>query len=302
MTMVWLAAVVGIDGDVVMIEIAGPDGKIPRSQMQMNSDGEFVLLHELCEKIAVVWLWLTVVGDGDATQTDGDMVGVGVLSRLANRHDDASPVGVRARHGGFDKGRIGDGEGDDASGIITGCSLHMDGDAFARTFAVSHNLQGEVVHHGVQMLGEWLCPLIPHGCDGSRIAVSRADEKNAVGGGGITIHSDGVKTGSVLPRQNLLQHGLCDVGIGEYKTQHGCHVGSNHAGAFGNRRDRNGMIPNGELTAAAFGKLVGGHDGARRLFPAVTALFVHEGVQCLIDALAIYWLANHACGGEINIV
>jgi hypothetical protein len=79
----------------------------------VRGDGRFVIA---LDRIAIG-------GDGDAAEADREPVAVRRFARLADRHDDAAPVGVLARDGGLDQRRVGDGQADAARAFVRGAPV-----------------------------------------------------------------------------------------------------------------------------------------------------------------------------------
>src|SRR3546814_8976773 len=66
-------------------------------------------------RLVVVRPHLTVLGNLDAADRDRQPVAVGLLAGLADRHDDAAPIGIAAGDRRLDQRRVGDGEADTRS-------------------------------------------------------------------------------------------------------------------------------------------------------------------------------------------
>ena len=60
----FLAAVVGVDGDIVVRQIAGPDIGLGRTTIQVDAHYDFISAHHpLTVFFAVGWIALTILGD-----------------------------------------------------------------------------------------------------------------------------------------------------------------------------------------------------------------------------------------------
>ena len=84
------------------------------------------------------------MGDADLAEADVELVALGLLAGLADRHHDAAPIGVLAGAGGLDQRRIGDRERDALGRLAARRALDVDRDELARAFAVAHHLMGEI--------------------------------------------------------------------------------------------------------------------------------------------------------------
>src|SRR5882757_4371259 len=128
--------VVGVDGDVLAGEIAGPEAAGAAAEPEVDVDGELGLA-----KVAVCCGFIeggsaaTAFADQEIAETNGDARWVDLGTGVAGSGDQAAPVGVVAGPGGLDQGRVSDGPGD-AERVGIGCGatdveLNQMGCAFA---------------------------------------------------------------------------------------------------------------------------------------------------------------------------
>src|SRR5690606_30996928 len=89
------APVVAVDGDVAVGEVAGVNRRPRVSEPGAGRQCELFTLHVGAGRSLVVAMG-TFAGRGDqrSAETDGEPVAVGGLAGLADRHDDAAPIGV----------------------------------------------------------------------------------------------------------------------------------------------------------------------------------------------------------------
>src|SRR5258708_5019235 len=129
--------VAAVDVDVAVREIAGPDGGAAAADPEIDVDQDVGALDVPGDRrLVIVRHDLAAVGDLDAADRDPELVAVGALARLADRHDDAAPVGVLAGDGGLDQRRVGDRQADLAGSAVRRSAADTDGDEFGGTFAV----------------------------------------------------------------------------------------------------------------------------------------------------------------------
>src|SRR5689334_1519160 len=89
--------VVGIDLDVAMGEIAGPDPRLAAADADIDLDLDIAALDVLGDRrLVVIGDALALGGDQHAADLDRELVAVGLLAGLADRHDDAAPIRVLA--------------------------------------------------------------------------------------------------------------------------------------------------------------------------------------------------------------
>src|SRR6188474_3633693 len=94
------AAIVRVDRDVVVGEVAGPDRGAGRADADIGADDDLAALHIGRNRILhVLGGTLAVAGDDVRAEPDREPVAVGGFAGLSYRHDDAAPVGVLAENG-----------------------------------------------------------------------------------------------------------------------------------------------------------------------------------------------------------
>src|SRR5205807_4316344 len=92
-----LTAIVAIDGDVLLGEVAGehPIASSPHTERYLEQD--LRLLHQGGYRVLVIArLAFPFVGDPDAAEPDREAVAIGRLPGLADRHHHTPPIGVFA--------------------------------------------------------------------------------------------------------------------------------------------------------------------------------------------------------------
>jgi hypothetical protein len=110
--------------------------------------------------------------DRDAADRDLQAIAIGLLAGLADRHDDAAPIGVARRDRGLDQRRVADGEANPPRRPVRGRAGHRDRDELLRALAVAHDLLGEVDHHAVEGLPEIVEPAVAGIADRPVIALN----------------------------------------------------------------------------------------------------------------------------------
>src|SRR5262249_13639051 len=130
--------IAAVDVDVAVRQIAGPHGGAPAADAEIDVDHDVGALDVLDDRrLVVVGHDLAVVGDADAADGGPALVAVVALAGLADRHDDAAPVGVFACDRGLDQRRVGDRQADLARRSVGRRAADIDGDELARTLAVA---------------------------------------------------------------------------------------------------------------------------------------------------------------------
>ena len=98
---------------------------------------------------------------------------------------------------------------------------------------------------------------------------ARGHDDEGIVGRGVAINGDAIEGCIGQVSGQGWQQGRIDVGIGGQKTQHGGHVGPNHAGPFANASDGDRLTRQHHLRAESLGHGVGGHDAFSRLGPVL---------------------------------
>ena len=165
-----------------------------------------------------------------------ELVAVGGLAGLADRHHHAAPIGVLAGDRGLHQRRIRDRQRDFSRGFLRGGAVDDDLDQLGRAFAVADDLFGEIGQHRVERLRKRLQ---------ARVA-GAADLRCTVARGGPVAKASSVSDVEVSPStvmalklalvaalEQRLQHVGRNRRVGEDEGEHRRHVGRDHARALG---------------------------------------------------------------------
>src|SRR5215510_12493609 len=94
-----LAAVISIDGDVIVRQITGPDRGLGGSNPDVGVDQDLSALHISGDRaFDIVGRPLPIARNLMRAKSDREFVAVRRLTRLADGHDDAAPVGILAKN------------------------------------------------------------------------------------------------------------------------------------------------------------------------------------------------------------
>src|SRR5271166_7058946 len=94
------------------------------------------------------------MGHTNLAEPDVEPVALGLLARLADRHDNPAPIGVLAATGSLDQRRIGDRHRDALGGLPGRRALDIDLDELSGALTVAHDLLGEIAQELVQRAAE----------------------------------------------------------------------------------------------------------------------------------------------------
>src|SRR5260370_41940578 len=151
------APVAAIDVDIAVGQIAGPHGRPPPPDAEIDLDVEIAPGHVASDRrLVIAGHRPALLADPRAADRDHQAVAIGFLAGLADCHDDAAPIGVTGGEPGLDPRRVAEGEAGAATGPRRGGAGDLDGDEFLGALAVAHDLLREVDEHGIDGAAERL--------------------------------------------------------------------------------------------------------------------------------------------------
>ena len=220
-----------------------PTGPVPPAP-QVHADLEVLVGEDLGGARLVHSLGLPVhdelegfgaVGRDEADGRPGRDDGAGGREalRVADRAEDAAPVGVFAVQGRFDQGVPGDGGGDAFRVRERGRVDDPDPHELGGPLAVPHHELRELLRE----TGEH----VPHGSsvrgrgrrDGLTAGGAVGEDGEGVVGAGAAVYADGVEGALDGVGEKGLEGGGWDGSIGAEDAEERGHIGMDHAGAFG---------------------------------------------------------------------
>src|SRR5271154_1487248 len=146
------AAVAAIDVDVTVRQVATPHRPTALADTEIDRDADVAPRHVPRHRRFVIARHRAALGrDLDAADGNRETVAVGLLARLAHRHDDTSPIGVASGDRGLDQRRIAYGQADAPGRLVRGRAGNLDGDEFLGTLAVAHDLLRKIDQHLIQL-------------------------------------------------------------------------------------------------------------------------------------------------------
>ena len=131
-----LGAVAGVDVNVFLGEIAGPDRAWPFAGMQDRGDRHIPGEHFLMNGELVESVFAAAAANGDACDPDIDALTIEFHAGAARGGEDAAPVRIGSGEGGFHQRRIRNGPRELIGGAIGGGAAHFNFDHTLRAFAV----------------------------------------------------------------------------------------------------------------------------------------------------------------------
>src|SRR3954449_1034672 len=92
-----LRPVIPVDRDILLGEVAGQHAIAALAEAERDLDRDLRRLHRLRHLSLVIGrIACAALGDADAVEGDRQLVAIGRLARLADRHHHATPIGVLA--------------------------------------------------------------------------------------------------------------------------------------------------------------------------------------------------------------
>src|SRR5205085_1359798 len=139
------AAVAAVDVDVAMRQVAGPNRRPARANAELDRDADLATRHMVADRaFAITRHRAALGGDLDAADRDRQSVALGLLPGLADRHDDAAPIGVARGDRGLDQGRVADRQPDPPRRAVIFGAADLDCDEFFGALAVAGELLREI--------------------------------------------------------------------------------------------------------------------------------------------------------------
>src|SRR5262249_34947279 len=122
-----LRTVVAVDGDVLLGEVAGQDAVPAAAETDRHLELDLRVLHRLRDLGLVVrGMARALVRAADAAEPDRELIAVGGLAGLADRHYHAAPIGILAGDRGFHQRRIGNRHGNAPRGLFRHRAFDLD--------------------------------------------------------------------------------------------------------------------------------------------------------------------------------
>src|SRR5438270_12559728 len=103
------APVAAIDVDIAVGQIASPHGRPPPPDTEIDLDVEIAPGHVASDRrLVIAGHRPALLADPRAADRDHQVVAIGFLTGLADRHDDAAPLGVAGGERGLYERRVAD--------------------------------------------------------------------------------------------------------------------------------------------------------------------------------------------------
>src|SRR3954451_24815176 len=111
------AAVVAVDLDIGLGQIAGPDPRLAAPETEIDPHPDLIVLHVGRRRgLVVVGIARPLGRDADVAERDRQPVGLARLAGFADRHYDPAPIRILAGDRGLDQRRVGDRQRDATGG------------------------------------------------------------------------------------------------------------------------------------------------------------------------------------------
>ncbi len=242
-----------------------------------------------------------LIKDACGADTDDNSIGIVVGVGVPDGTGEASPVGVAAEDGALDEAGSCDGHGA-VTRLGFGSRVgNFDGDESRGAFAVGGDGAGEVGADIGEGLLEFVVirsspaeGLLPRGAVG--------EDDGHVAGGSVAVDGDAVEGAIDGGAESGAEVSLVNARVGGQEGEHGGHVGMNHAGAFGDSDDAEGVASDSDFAGGDFGPCIGGHDAQGGFVPPVRRSGVHESGQAVTDFFEIGNVTDDAGGCDEDLL
>src|ERR1041384_3446108 len=149
------AAVGAVDVDIAVRQVAGPDRGATGTNAEIDRDPDPAPRHVFGDRAFVVTRHRRAF-DGDLGPTDRDRqpAAAGLLAGLADRHDNAPPIGVAGGERGFHQRRVADRQPDLPRRPLVLGARNLDRDEFLGALAVARQLLRQIDAHLLERAAE----------------------------------------------------------------------------------------------------------------------------------------------------
>ena len=218
------------------------------STTQRDANQNLGFFHDaLAVRFLVARVASTVGGHQHITQPKLDTADIEVGDAgVAHSGENTAEVGIRGKKRGLDQWRVRDRVGDFQGLFGVARLFDTDGHELGRTFGIAHDLLREVAggfgQSGFER-GEVGVRLAVH--HQARLAGGHEDE--GIVGRGVAIDSDAVERHVRQLSGQTIDQMLGNASVRREITQHRGHVGPDHAGAFADAGDRDGLAADQQL-------------------------------------------------------
>ena len=127
-------------------------------------------------------------------------------------------------------------------------------------------------------------------------------DQEGVVGRGVAVNGHAVKRRIGQFTHQLWQQARCDLRVRRQKTEHGCHVRTDHARALADAGDGDQRTTNHHLGTEGFGNGVGGHDAFGGTDPVALGRILDGCRQARFDALDRQRLHDHTGGKRQHLL
>ena len=141
-----LTAIVRIDGDVLMRKIGGPHRGTGIATPQLNTHGNFSVVHHgLALLFPVVRMATAILGHIHIAQIKLNFGLIQIINAcIPYRLQNATKVGVRCKECGFHQGRMANCIGHFQGFVFVTGLLHLHRNEFGGAFTIAHNRLGQL--------------------------------------------------------------------------------------------------------------------------------------------------------------
>ena len=156
---------------------------------------------------------------------------------IAHCGQNAAQIRVAGKKSGFHQRRMRHRIGHLAAFGSGFTAFYRDGDELGGAFAIAHDGLGQLAGNVKQGAAQGLAVGTVQRSHSRMRGLLAGNQHKRIVGGGVAIDRDAVEGAFSDFLGQLLEQSRSNAGIGRHKTQHGGHVGPDHASALGNAGD-----------------------------------------------------------------
>ena len=181
-----------------------------------------------------------------------------------------------------------------------GSAFDLDFDEFGDAFTVGDDHASELEHEPFEGGAEGFV-LLAGGGDAAVAGAAAGHDDDGVIGAGVAVDGDAVEGILDAVTDAGFEERGGDGAVGGDVAEHGAHARGDHACAFGDAADADGVVADGDLDGDGFGARVAGHDGAGGVIRVVAGEAFDEIGDFWGDAVHGHGDADDACGADEDL-
>ena len=239
------AAVICVDLDIIIGQIASPGSGGCLTHVELSQNGDLFLLQKRGSFLLAVIRGCAFGEDQHVPvavhKIQLQIIGIKIDARITQCAEDTAPVGVASVYCRLGQAGADDRFGQNSCILNRVHTLHIYFDELGRAFAVAGHLHSQISADCVQGLIKCLIGRAFRRTDHSISRLAVRQHQQGVVCGGISVHRDHIEGLVDNGAHGCLQDICVHSGIRSHIAQHGAHIGMDHTRTLGHAADCHGL-------------------------------------------------------------